>query len=132
MRDLDTVFRELSEARRQLEDLPDDAFGERARLESRLEGLRAEVSELEGRLPDERPTSVIRAELESLRHRLHEIESAEIDIITQHGGSGLESSGTVSTFELNQRIDAAQGGDEIRNRIKQLERILDDRGEPHG
>jgi hypothetical protein len=127
MSDLDRIFRELSDLSMQLADLPADSYDERARIESRREALHAEAAALRDSIGDERPVSVIRTELESLRERLDKITSSEIDIVSQHGGSGLESSGASHSSLVNQQIEAAQGTDELRSRIQHLERVLADR-----
>lgn len=127
MSDLDRIFRELSEISVQLTDLPADSYDERARLEGKREALHAEAAALRDSIGDERPTSVIKTELESLQERLHQIKSSEIDVTTQHGGSGLESSGASHSFSVNRRIEEGQGADELRSRIKHLEKVLADR-----
>ena len=127
MSDLDRIFSELSEVSMRLGDLPADAYDERARLESRREALHAEAAALRESIGDERPTPVIEAELKSLRSRLDDIKGMEIDVVSQHGGSGLESSGASHALDMNRQIEAGQGADEIRKRIKRLERVLADR-----
>jgi hypothetical protein len=129
MSDLDRIFSELSEVSMQLGDLPQEAFDERARLESKREALHAEAAALRDSIGDERPTPVIEAELDSLRSRLDNITGMEIDVISQHSGSGLESSGASHTLDMNRQIEAGQGADEIRARIKRLEKVLADRDE---
>lgn len=127
MSDLDRLFRELSDLSIQLADLPADAYDERARIESRREALHAESAALRDSIGDERPVPVIRTELESLRARLHKITSSEIDVVSQHGGSGLESSGASHSSTMNRQIEEAQGADELRSRIQHLERVLADK-----
>lgn len=127
MSDLDRIFRELSDLSMELADLPADAYDERARIESRREALHAEAASLRESIGDTRPTAEIRIELESLQGRLASITGSEIDVVRQHGGSGLESSGATHSSTLNRQIEEAQGADELRSRIKHLERVLADR-----
>lgn len=129
MSDLDRIFGELSEISMQLGELPANAYDERARLKSKREALHAEAAALRDSIGDQRPTPVIRAELESLQNRLEQIKGMEIDVVFQHGGSGLESSGASHTFELNREIEAGQGVDQLQARIGQLEKVLADRDE---
>lgn len=129
MSDLDRIFSELSEVSQQLGDLSQDAYDERARLESKREALHAEAAALRDSIGDERPTPLIEAELDSLRSRLDNIKGMEIDVISQHSGSGLESSGASHALDMNRQIEAGQGADEIRARIKRLEKVLADRDE---
>ncbi len=129
MSDLDRIFSELSEISLKLGDLPADAYDERAVLESRREELHAEAAALNDSVGSQRPTHDIEAELDSLRARLKQIKGSEIDVVTQHGGSGLESAGTSGTFDINRRIEASQGADELRARIRQLEKALEDRAD---
>ena len=127
MSDLDRIFREISDISLQLADLPADAYDDRARLESKREALHAEAAALRDRIGDDRPASVIATELRSLQARLQQIEALEIDVVSQHGGSGLESSGASNSLELNRQIEAGQGADELRARIRHLEKVLADR-----
>jgi hypothetical protein len=127
MSDLDRIFRELSEISMQLGDLPADAYDERARLEGEREALHAEAAALRDGIGDGRPTSVIATELESLQARLQQIIDLEIDVVSQHGGSGLEASGASNALELNRQIEAGQGADELRSWIRHLEKVLADR-----
>ena len=57
------------------------------------------------------------------------MRSSEIDVVSQHGGGGLELSGASHALDLNRQIEAAQGVDEIRSRIAHLERILAERSD---
>ncbi|MCP4306308.1 MAG: hypothetical protein GY788_15870 [bacterium] len=127
MSDLDRIFRELSDLSMELADLPADAYDERARIEGRREALHAEAAALRDSIGDARPASEIRIELESLQARLAGITGSEIDVVRQHGGSGLESSGASHSSALNRQIEEAQGADELRSRIKHLERVLADK-----
>ena len=129
MSDLDRIFSELSEISLKLSDLPEDAYDERADLESRREALHAEAAALRESVGDPRPTSEIRTELESLQERLQQIKGSEIDVVSQSGGSGLEVSGATDTLDLNRMIETGQGADELRSRIRHLEKELADRAE---
>lgn len=127
MSDLDRIFRELSEISTQLADLPTDAFDDRARLESKREALHAEAAALRDGIGDERSTLEITDELNSLQARLDQIKGLEIDVVSQHGGSGLEASGASHALDLNRQIGAGQGVDELQARIRKLRKILADR-----
>lgn len=132
MSDLERIFSELSEISMQLTDLPQDAYDERAKLEGRRESLHAEAAALRESLGDQRPTSEIEVELESLQARLQQIKSSQIDVVSQQGGSGLESSQSSGTFDINRQIAAGQGADELRSRIEHLEKILAERADSAG
>jgi hypothetical protein len=129
MSDLDRIFSELSEISMRLMDLPENAYDERAELEGRRESLHAEAAALRESVGDQRPTSEIEAELESLRARLKQIKGSQIDVVSQAGGSGLEVSGASDTLDLNRRIEAGQGTDELRARINHLQNVLSERAE---
>ena len=132
MSDLDRIFSELSEISVRLMDLPEDAYDERAELEARREALHAEAAELRASIGDQRPTSEIETELHSLRERWHQIKSSQIDVVSQQGGSGLESSQSSGTFDINRQIAEGQGADELQDRIRHLEKVLADRAESGG
>ena len=87
-------------------------------------GVRYVAATLRDEVGDERPTAAIETELESLRERLQQIKSSEIDVVSQHGGSGMESSGASSSLKLNRQIRAGRGADELQSRIRKLERAL--------
>jgi hypothetical protein len=129
MSDLDRIFSELSEISVRLMDLPEHAYDERAELEGRREALHAEAAALRESIGDQRPTSEIETELESLRERWHQIKSSQIDVVSQQGGSALESSQSAGTFDINRQIAAGQGADELQARIRHLEKVLADRAE---
>jgi hypothetical protein len=129
MSDLDRIFGELSEISMRLMDLPADAYDERAELEARREALHAEAAALRESIGDPRPTPEIETELESLQARLQHVAAQGIDVVSQAGGSGLEVSGATDTLDLNRRIEASQGADELRTRIKHLEKVLAERAE---
>ena len=129
MSDLDRIFGELSEISMRLMDLPQDAYDERAELEGRREALHAEAAALRESIGDQRPTPEIETELESLRARLEQIKGTGIDVVSQAGGSGLEVSGATDTMDLNRRIQAGQGADELQSRIRHLEKVLADRAQ---
>jgi hypothetical protein len=124
MSEVDRIFSELSEISMQLGDLPSNAYDERVRLEGRREELHAAAATLRDQVGDERPTAAIETELESLRERLQQIKKSEIDVVSQHGGSGMESSGASSSMKLNRQIRAGRGADELQSRIRKLERAL--------
>jgi hypothetical protein len=127
MSDLDRIFGELSEISLQLADLPADAYDDRARLEGKREALHAEAAALRDSIGDDRPTSVIATELNSLQARLQQMEALEIDVVSQHGGSGLEASGASNALDLNRQIEQGRGAGELRARIRHLAKVLADR-----
>ena len=131
MGDVDHIFEELMQIRKQLDGLPADAAEERARLEQRREELH-EAAAGQADAADERPTKDIETELTSLKERLEAIEASEIDIVKQHGGSALEASRGPQTMDLNRQIEAGRGADQLRERIRQLEGVLDGRGDSSG
>jgi hypothetical protein len=126
MGDLNHIFEELVQIRKQLEELPGDATEERARLEHRREELHAEAAGQDA-AGDERPTHEIEMELVSLRNQVDHIEKSGIDVAVQHGGSALESSTATDAMDLNKQIEAGQGADELRDRIHKLEVVLEHR-----
>ncbi len=129
MSDLDNVFSEMSEISSKLYELPADAYEERATLESRREELRAKAASLADSIGDERSTAEIKTELHSLEERLEAIEGSRIDVVGQHGGSGLEISAASDAIGINQQIEAGGGADELRSRIGQLRQELDRRAD---
>ena len=131
MGDVDHIFEELIQIRKQLDGLPADAAEERARLEQRREELH-EAAAGQADAADERPIKDIETELTSLKERLEAIEASEIDIVTQHGGSALEASSGPQTMDINRQIEAGRGADQLRERIRQLEGVLDGLGDSEG
>jgi len=131
MSNVDNIFEQLVDIRRQMDALPADAVEERARLEHRREELHSAAA-AEDQAGDERPTHEIELELVSLRERLDGIQASGIDIVKQHGGSALEASTASSTMDLNDQVAAAQGADELQARISKLERVLEHRNESNG
>ena len=129
MSDLDSIFSEMSEISTRLDELPDDAFEERAALERRREELRARAAALSDSMGDLRPTAEIQAELISLRERLNAVEVSEIDVVSQHGGSGLEASVASDAIGINRRIEEASGVDQLQSRIRKLEQVLAERAD---
>lgn len=129
MSDLDRIFSELSEISMRLSDLPEDAYDERSELEGRRKALHAEAAGLRASIGDPRPTPEIETELESLRERLQQIKGSQIDVVSQQGGSGLESAGSAGTFDINRQIAAGQGAAELEARINDLKKILADRAD---
>ena len=127
MSDLDSIFSEMSEISTKLYELPDDAYAERVTLESRREELRAEAASLSDSMGDSRPTAEIKAELDALQDRLSTIEGSEIDVVGQHGGSGLEASAASDAMGINRQIEQGSGADELRSRIRRLEQVLAER-----
>ena len=126
MGEVDNIFDELMEIRTKLDALPPDAAEERARLEQRREELHETAARADS--ADPRPTGEIETELASLKERLEAIENSGIDIVRQHGGSALEASTGTGTMDLNREVEAGQGADELRDRIRQLEAALKGRG----
>lgn len=131
MSDVDRIFEELMDIRRRLDELPADAFDERAQLEERREELHAAAAD-QDEAGDERPTHEIEIELVSLRQRLDKIEATGIDVVQQHGGSALEASAAGESMDLNRQVESAQGADELRVRIRKLEGVLKHRAESAG
>lgn len=127
MSDLDKIFSEMSEISTRLYDLPADAYDERAALEQRREELRAQAASLSDAIGDKRSTADVKAELRSLRDRLDSIEGSEIDVVSQHGGSGLEVSAASDAMDINRKIEEGRGADDLRTRIRQLEQVLAER-----
>lgn len=126
MGDLNHIFEELTRIRRQLDELPADAAGARAKLEHRREELHAEAAGQDA-VGDERPTHEIETELVSLRNHVDHIEQTGIDVATQHGGSLLEASTASDSMDLNKQVELGQGADELRARIHKLEAVLEHR-----
>jgi hypothetical protein len=131
MSDVDNIFEQLMDIRRQMDALPADAVEERARLEHRREELH-QAAAAEDQAGDERPTHEIEIELVSLRERLDKIEASGIDIVKQYGGSALEASTAADGTDLNRQLESAQGADELRARIRKLEGVLQKRAEATG
>jgi len=120
--------RSYPESTNSLEGLPPNAFDERARLKSRRQALHAEAAARREDLGDERPTSLIAAELESLKARLGEVEASKTDIVKQHGSSAPEASGASFSQDINRQIEAGQGVGRMRAEIRHLEQELEKRG----
>jgi len=130
MSDIDAIFRELEEIDEKLDSLPADAFNERITLRQRREDLKAEAADLANHSEALQPTDRLQAERTALLHKLDAIGSKGIDVVMQSGGGGAAGPGAegLGATGLNRQIDQAQGGDQIRARISEIDTILRDRG----
>jgi hypothetical protein len=130
MSDLDSIFHELEAIDEQLDTLPADAFNERITLRQRKEELKAEVADLASHSDKLQPTDRLQAERAALRHKLDTIGSDYVDVEVLGGGGGESVPGTEGpdATGLDHQIDHAQGADEIRARIAEIDAILRDRG----
>ena len=129
MSDLDSIFHELEAIDEQLDTLPADAFNERITLRQRKEELKAEVADLASHSDKLQPTDRLQAERAALRHKLDAIGSDYVDVEVLGGGGGESVPGTEGpdATGLDHQIDHAQGADEIRARIVEIDAILRDR-----
>lgn len=129
MSDLDSIFHELEAIDEQLDTLPADAFNERITLRQRKEELKAEVADLASHSDKLQPTDRLQAERAALRHKLDAIGSDYVDVEVLGGGGGESVPGTEGpdATGLDHQIDHAQGADEIRARIAEIDAILRDR-----
>jgi hypothetical protein len=130
MSDLDSIFHELEAIDEQLDTLPADAFNERITLRQRKEELKAEVADLASHSEKLQPTDRLQAERSALRHKLDNIGSDYVDVEVLGGGGGESVPGTEGpdATGLDHQIDHAQGADEIRARISEIDAILRERG----
>ena len=130
MNDIDAIFRELEEIDKKLDSLPADAFNERITLRERKEELKAQAGDLADHSEALQPTDRLLDERTALLQKLDAIDSQGIDVVMQSGGGGAAGPGAegLGATGLNRQIDQAQGGDQIRARVAEIDRILRDRG----
>ena len=130
MNDIDAIFRELEEIDEKLDSLPADAFNERITLRERKEELKAQAGDLANHSEALQPTDRLLDERTALLQKLDAIDAQGIDVVMQSGGGGAAGPGAegLGATGLNRQIDQAQGGDQIRARVAEIDRILRDRG----
>jgi hypothetical protein len=121
--DLDEVRIKLAEIQQLLDDLPDDAFGERISLRERRRELQALAGELrEGNRTPEH----LKKELDDLRRLRDDVFDRHLSIGNIGGGGGPGGGGIDVEYvnEVNRTIDAAWDRAKIDRRIKELETKL--------
>jgi len=124
------VLSRISEIYDELLEVESDDFAKRHRLLTERDGLRSRVHEFQGDavLTDDRPTPQIERELAALRANAEALYDQQIDLVTQAGGgSQTNEMGNLGGIGLNHRMAEATGLNSIRQRIGQLEAILDNR-----
>jgi polyhydroxyalkanoate synthesis regulator phasin len=120
-RDLDQVLADLAEVQDQLIALPDDAFGEKAELQTRQDALRAEAQELRESLGDH--------DIDYIRRRIAHLE-AELEryldtrpaasVGQQGGGRGGGGMDPQYYHEMVAKMDRYVGYDEMRAELDRL------------
>lgn len=130
MSDINAIFRELEEIDEKLDTLPADAYNERITLRERKEDLKAQAADLANHSEALQPTDRLLAERTALVQKLDAIGAQSIDVVMQSGGGGAAGPGAegLGATGLNRKIDQAQGGEQIRARISEIDTILRDRG----
>ena len=130
MSDIDPIFRELEEIDEKLETLPADAFNERITLRQRKEELKAEVADLASHSERLQPTDRLLDERAALLRKLDAIGSDYVDVEVLGGGGGefVPGTGGSDAGGLDRKIDHAQGADQIRRRISEIDAVLRERG----
>lgn len=124
MSDIDAIYSELEQIDEKLDSLPADAYDERITLQERKEELKTEAAQLADHSENLTPTDRLEAERSALIQKLDALGSEQIDVVEQ-SGSGADGLGATS---IDREVDAAQGGDQIRARIAEIDRILRERG----
>jgi hypothetical protein len=121
MRSLDDVVADLAALATELAETPTDT--RRAELRRRQSLLREEARSIRSQIVPSRGAIV--AELEHLQRRWDDLAAQRIDIVKQAGEMASSNPGnTYYGMELNRAIDAAQGRDEIEQRMDELKRQL--------
>lgn len=125
--DMDATLRELAAISRRLDELPADAWEQRARLHERRAELRAAAR------PAKPYAGVATSKLEGDLGQLHRRRQQLLDrrLSTGHvgfgGGPGGGGFDPVQLAEMNADIDAASGLAEVEEAIRRIEAELDDR-----
>ena len=129
MTDADGTREELAGINRLLSDLPEDAYGERARLRSRQHELRAESVPA---LVAELSTRQLEEELDRLQRRRRQLLGRRISAghVGLGGGPGGGGFDPVQLAEMNADIDSASGVHEVEDLIERIDRELEARRQP--
>ena len=117
---LDAILAELNDLQGRLDDLPDDAFGDRLTIQERRRELHARATELRnaGRSPEE-----IQKELDDLRRMRDGVFDRHLSLgnIGPGGGEGGGGIEVRYALEVNRTIDEAWDLDKINRQIRELE-----------
>ncbi len=128
--ELSEVLTRLNEVENELLGLEAQAHDERHRLLSERDQLRDRLAAIHEAAPkgDDRPTAVIRAEIDALEANAEELRKNRIDLVKQAGGGSRSGEmGNLGGTELNRKIDEATGLSDLERRIAELWGILGDR-----
>lgn len=130
MADLDDVVQQLAEIEDALLALPTDAFAERYDLQVIRDDLREQAATFRANADAGRSDAELVAEHAALIARLDSIVAGGMNVMAQ-GMGGPDAAG-VSAVEagINQRIQSAQGADQVRSRLASVEQALERRGIP--
>lgn len=123
----DDVRTELASVAARLQDLPEDAREERARLRERQQALRQQAGE-------DAVTDPAAATLEELRHREADLERRIERAVDQRVPAasigGGDMGGAVHPYEaqeLNRQIDDSSGLEQLRNELSRVRRAIEAR-----
>jgi hypothetical protein len=121
--DLDPILAELNDLQGRLADLPEDAFGERLKVQQRRRELHLQATELRNA---RRSREELQSELEGLRRLRDEVFDRHLSIgnIGPGGGEGGGGIEVRYVIEVNRTIDEAWDLDKLNRQIRELEVAL--------
>lgn len=121
-RDLDKVLADLAEVQDQLIALPDEAFGEKAKLQSKQDELRAEAREARHSIGDHLDIQALRDLVQHLERELQRYLDARPAASVGQGGGGPGGGGIdpEQYHEMVGRMDKYVGYDKMRAELQEL------------
>lgn len=113
----------LMELERELNALPGDAYLDRIEVRERIREVQAHMGGLRAESP---PREDLESQLAQLELRAAELRKERIDVVGFAGGGsqGGDFGFSKDAHEMNQKIDRAQGLDEIEARIRWIKERL--------
>ena len=126
--ELDRLVRELSIVHDELAALGDADFERRFQLKQRQDELRRQVARFHVDADAGRSRAELENELAALEAKLKSIKGSRIDMVQQAGGGSHGGDmGAIGIPKLNRAIEDAQGAGQVKARIEELKRRLEER-----
>lgn len=122
---LDEILLELAEVTDRLLTLPEDALEERVGLRQRRTALRDAAGRARRHALRDADPDQLRARLRHLERRLLELGDQRLSTAHAGGDAGGGHGGPFEVLDLNRRIAAAQGRDEVLAEIRRVRAALD-------
>ena len=132
-RTLDQILTELAEVQDRLIEADAYDFATRAELSNQQDALRLEAREARAGIPDDLSVEQLEREIERLEQDLIRYVSSRPSASAGHSGGGPQGGGGIDPqylHEMQRKMDAAYGFDEMKERLRVLKvRLADLQGE---